>query len=743
MRTRHKTCVNDRGRRTRLALSVFSASIIAVLSAGFIFTHSARSQSALEKKPPAHVSSAACAECHQKEHSLWSNSHHSWAMRLPTQDNVLGNFDDAIFKHKGIRSRFFRRNGRFFIETDGHGGKHAEFEIKYTVGVAPLQQYLVELDKGRLQALDIAWDTVQKRWFHLYPDQKLKPGYGLHWSGPYKNWQARCAECHQTNFVKGYVPKARSYQSRWSELTVGCESCHGPGGAHVAWAKDPVSFASQRRRGFNELGLTVAFVEKAAETEIQICAPCHSRRGTFGADSPPPGSRFSDHYRLALLREGLYYPDGQIDGEVYVYGSFLQSKMYARGVRCSNCHEPHTGALRADGNAVCTQCHGPAGNADFPILQKTAYDDPSHHHHEEGSAGAKCVNCHMPSKTYMRVDPRRDHSFRVPRPDLTEKIGTPNACTGCHEEKTAQWATARLKKWFPAGRSGQPHYGLALHAGRKHTTPQAAQRLLDLALDASQPAIVRASALDLLRRSMRPTLLERATPLLKDKSDLIRTATLRLYQAAPPRLRVKTATSVLNDPVRSVRTEAAKLLIGLPLDALSDSDQRVARRAIAAYQSSLFARADYPETQMQIAGLAMALRNFNAAQGALKEALSMDPQLADAWVTLAQIQSALRHPDQAIETLESAAQAIPDNGNIFLQLGSLHMQLRRHGRAVEALEKALELTGPSPELLDMLAVSQMGAGNLEKAREYADQLVKGYPNHRPSALVGQLKKMPK
>ncbi len=691
---------------------------------------------ASEAKAPAHVSSKVCAACHQKEYAAWRTSHHSWALRPATAKNVLGDFDDIAFEHNGIRSRFFQRDGKFLVDTDGPDGKLTEYAIEYTVGVEPLQQYLVALDKGRLQALDIAWDTQAGRWFHLYPDQKNKGGDGLHWSGPYKNWQARCAECHQTNFIKGYAPKSSIYQSSWSELTVGCEACHGPGQDHVNWARD----TDQNAMGMADKGLTVKIAGAAAEREVQVCARCHSRRGPLGANSPPPGAKFSDHYKLALLREGLYHADGQINDEVYVYGSFLQSKMYRRGVRCSNCHEPHDGTLVAEGNGICTQCHGPAGNEAFGSLKKAAYDSPLHHHHEPGSEGAKCVNCHMPAKTYMQVDPRRDHSFRVPRPDLSASLTTPNACGNCHGERATSWAAAHVKKWFPNGRSGAFHYGQTLHAGRTEAGPKTAEKLVDLATNTESPAIVRASALDLLRRAMKPDLIGRIAPLLNAEDALIRAAALRLLDHAPPTLRVELAAPLLRDPAKAVRLEAARLFINIRFDDLSDENKAAASTEISAYEKSLFSRADFPETQMQVAGLAMALRRFSIATKALKTALAMDPQLADAWLTLARIQSALDGPNRARKTLETAARKVPEDAGVLYQLGVLYWSVGNHGRAVAPLEKSLELAGPSPVLLDMLAVSHLSLGNTDTARAYAKILADKFPAHRASAPIGQLLK---
>ncbi len=125
-----------------------------------------------------------------------------------------------------------------------------------------------------------------------------------------------------------------------------------------------------------------------------------------------PASRFSTTIARRCSTSPLYHADGQQRDEVYNWGSFLQSKMYASGVTCSDCHDPHSGKLRAEGNALCAACHLPS-----------KYDAAAHHHHKPGSAGAACVACHMPTTTYMVVDPRHDHSLRVPRPDLSVKFG--------------------------------------------------------------------------------------------------------------------------------------------------------------------------------------------------------------------------------------------------------------------------------------------------------------------------------
>jgi tetratricopeptide (TPR) repeat protein len=720
-----------------------------------------------DKRSPRHVTSQACKTCHEQQLRDWSDSHHDWAWRRPQPENVLGDFDDANIHHKGVTSRFSNRDGRYYIETDGPDGKPREFEVKYTVGVEPLQQYLLEIEPGRLQALDLAWDTTRRRWYHLYPDQDLQGGDGLHWTGPYKNWNARCAECHATGYAKNYDARARTYSSVQSEIGVGCEACHGPGEAHVAWAEAPGSYDTARWQDLTEKGFTIGFSSGKPETEIQQCAGCHARREPLFDSNPMPGTVFNDAYRLALLRPGLYHADGSIQDEVYVYGSFLQSKMHAQGVRCSDCHEPHGLGTRAEGNALCTQCHNPEGNPRFPTLKLGLFDSPAHNYHREGSEGAKCANCHMPSRTYMGVDPRRDHSFRVPRPDLSVRLDTPNACTLCHDGKSDVWAADKVRAWYPEGRSGRPHFSEVLAAGRAGD-PDAPKGLIALARMSGRPAIVRATALDLLRR-YGPAQADAVEDLLADPEPLVRRSAATLQELAPPRTRAARLIPLLSDPRRSVRIEAARHLVDVPARDIPRAARPVLRTAIAEYQASLFTALDFPETQMNLAGLAYRTRNPRAAEVALRTALNMDRQLGEAWLRLAELQSitgrsneaemtlrtglanlgesgALHYSlglilaergnyDGAAKRLDRAAGLLPDDPRVHYNLALVLDRLERSDAAESSLLIAMRLAPNDAEILYALAFHYLNRGRLDEAEALAKRFVERHPE-RPEG--GQL-----
>ncbi len=635
---------------------------------------SAAAQTRPEAAPPAHVTSESCTGCHEEAAAAWQGSHHAWAWRLPTEETVLGDFEDHPLAHDGGETAFSKDGGSYWMTTAGPDGETTAFEVVGTVGVAPLQQYLLETEPGRFQAPDVAWDEVGRRWYDLYPIVDLPPGDGLHWTGPYKNWNARCAECHATGYTKDYAPARRSYASGQAEIGVGCEACHGPGEAHLAWARDPAAFDPAAWAGADALGLTHRFPADAPEAEIQQCAGCHSRREPFGDSSPPPGTAFHDAYRLSPMRPGLYHPDGQILDEVYVYGSFLQSKMYARGVRCSNCHEPHSGALRAEGNAVCTQCHGPAGNPGFPTLALKDYDSPAHHFHEPGSTGAQCKACHMIERVYMGIDGRRDHSFRVPRPDLSAALGTPNACNDCHGDEDAEWAAGQVAAWYPDSPHRGDSFAPALAAAwQGDGNPETLRVLVETALDPDRSGFVRASALEALTPFATAAIAAQTRTLLKDGDPLVRAGAIPLQRPAPSALRLRRVAPLLRDPMKAARIAAARDL--LDLLAAGRAPQGAAE-ALQEYQNALNAKADFPETQLAIAGTALTLRNFQAAESAFAEAARLDPQLVDAWAMVVRLRAAQGDLAGAAEAAERALDSNPENGSL--------MQMR------EELEKALE-----------------------------------------------------
>ncbi|MEZ6089988.1 MAG: ammonia-forming cytochrome c nitrite reductase subunit c552 [Pirellulaceae bacterium] len=713
-------------KRSPKTIAILTATVAGIALVGGVFADYWRALPIDAKAE--YVGRQSCVDCHQTEAALYQGSHHDLAMDRATEQSVIGDFNDATLEHHGITSRMYRDGSKFMIHTEGPDGQMSDFEVSYVFGVDPLQQYMVEFDRtadmaddevGRLQVLRISWDTHNKKWFYLDPPdvhEKLAPDDALHWTGIAQRWNTMCAECHSTNLQKNFNAAKARYHTRWSEIDVSCEACHGPGSLHVELAQKKSLFWD-RHHGY---GLAKLKGDDAIP-QIESCAPCHSRRRVLQSGFQP-GQRFCDFYEPELLTGQTYHDNGEILDEVYVYGSFIQSKMFHKGIRCSDCHDPHSLKLKQPGNATCTSCHAhPAGK----------YDTPSHHKHTPGTAGASCVECHMPETTYMAVDPRRDHSIRIPRPDLSVRLSTPNACTGCHLElatsqspdavrerfpkladvirsgattQTAsvaslteyanwlarardgdseikealhqidQWSDSACDLWYGADRKKPPHFAEALHAARTGQ-PDALKKLADAALSQNEvPDLARASAIEEMRRlTTGGDGLRMAREALKDENPIVRVAALRLYEGRDPSQIRRSVAPFLNDDSRLVRSEAGRLLSSVPTEQLSSGQRNQLEAALQEYHEGLMQTNDRAGAHLSWALILENQGRFEEAVDSYETAIRVQPEAVGARSNLASllesmVQSGRVHPGRA-EALREPRCAAPARGIALAETG--------------------------------------------------------------------------
>lgn len=691
-----------------------------------------------------YVGAAACGACHPKELALWKGSHHDQAMTEPSAETVLGDFNHATVEAHGVTSRFFRKDGAFMVRTDGPDGKLQDYPIRYTFGWYPLQQYLIEFPGGRLQALGLAWDARPKesggqRWFHLYPNERMDPTNPLHWTAPDQTWNYQCADCHSTGVKKGYDPERRVYETRFAEIDVACESCHGPGVRHADWARAakaaqakgetpsadpsrglPVDLRDRDGAQWHAdpaTGKPVRRVPRTSHAQTELCARCHSRRGRIWDDLAPDAA-LSQGFRLALLEPELYFPDGQIKDEVFEHGSFLQSRMYRQGVVCSDCHDPHSLKPQAPGNALCLRCH-PADR----------YDAPAHHHHTPGGAGTACVACHMPQRTYMVVHARSDHGIRIPRPDLSERLGTPNACNACHRDKDAAWAAAAVAGWFPDPKNRGPQIGEVFHADDTGD-PDAPARLLALAGDPAQPAIVRASALERLHRRPSPELLLTVRRLLADTDPLVRAQAVRLLDLADLQTRVELAWPLLADPVRLVRLESARVLAPIMTQGIGGQLQEQLTAGLAEVVAAESVNADRPESNLNIGLLAASAGEPEVAEGAYRQALELDPRFVPAYVNLADLYREQGRDAEAAVELRAGLAAAPESADLHHALGLAQVRAKRLDEALAELKRATELAPEDARYAYVYGVALDGAGKTADATAVLEGAARRDPGNR-------------
>ncbi|MDX2443178.1 MAG: tetratricopeptide repeat protein [Bacteroidales bacterium] len=724
-----------------------------------------------------YVGGHTCTECHKIEHDLWKESHHYRAMDTASAESVLGDFNNAIFEWKGKENRFYKKDGKFYVHTPGPNGKMGDFQIAYTFGYTPLQQYLIPFEKGRLQCLPIAWNTEKKVWYHLYDSvyqgHDIPSSDWLYWTNNGQNWNGMCADCHSTDLKKGYDPVEHTYQTTWAEINVSCEACHGPGSAHNDWAKLPELARSYE----GNLGLVVKTSGIDNRKYVDLCARCHARRGVLG-DFKGIHTDLLDYMIPQNIGEPYYFADGQILEEDYVYASFLQSKMYDNEVKCNDCHNVHSGAQIKEGNTLCLQCH-----------KANEYDVFDHHFHkyaeEPGDAlvfadtvfrvgeGAQCISCHMPGRFYMGPDFRNDHSLRVPRPDLTISIGTPNACNGCHRNETARWSDNKIKEWY--GISRKPHYGSILAAGRE-TKPEILDDLIVLAIDTLYPLVARAAAINLIASYPNEKSSKALGDLMADNQSIIRHAATSNFFSEEPELFIREMTSMLYDPVKAVRMQAAYNLTSIPVEQLDTIYLKAFQEALGEYREAMEYSGDFAASRHNLGNMYGNLGDSDKAIENYKEAIRIDDQFYPAKINLAMVYNRLgdnnkaeilfrditkNHPEvseafysfglllaeqqkfeEALNYMEKASELMPNRARVFYNMSLLQQYLQSIDDAEKSMKRALALEPDNLDFLFAMTDFYVKTGALENARKYALEIDEKYPqNPLGQNLLNQIRSL--
>jgi len=692
--------------------------------------------------PDAHfLGDESCKECHQNQFKDWQGSHHDKSMQIATRATILAHFKGEKFNSQGVKSRFFSKNGIFYANTEGPDGKNHDYKIEYVFGITPLQQYIVKFPDGHFQCLRTAWDTKKDKWFDLYPDFKVVHSEWLHWSRGGLNWNNMCADCHSTNVRKNYDEKTHSYNTEFALLNVSCEACHGSGKQHV-------SDVNNQGKDYRNTGTMKMTLDTKPKELVDQCARCHMRREQISERFNFEGTML-DHYYPQLITNNIYHPDGQILDEDYVYGSFVQSKMYHNDVTCTNCHNPHSLKLKFKDNKLCAQCHVPE-----------KYDTEKHHFHTTGTEGAKCINCHMPGKFYMGNDFRRDHSFRIPRPDLSVKYGTPNACVGCHKDKDDTWASEKFIEQH--GVPDYTHFSELLAPGLTGA-PNAYESLTTLAKDKTQPEIARASAVKELSNYRTPVNVRNLLAYLNDNSPLVRGATVdALNEISNPEY-LNYFLPLLKDEKRSVRVKAFNALASLDENKIPNDYLTYYKKVKKEYFTYLNVTADFVggrinranyklkkgDLQAAIKGYESALSidninnivrtnlsnlyykngDFVKAEAAFKTIISQEPSYGATYYSYGLLLAELKRNKDAIVQMELATKYMPKNTRVYYNLSLLYDGIKNTDKAETTIIRGLKQVPNNESLLYLLAFHYKKVNQLEKAKNIALKLVELFPNN--------------
>jgi len=645
-----------------------------------------------------------CISCHEDAAKDWQGSHHDKAMQTVSDETVLGDFNDVKASLDGVNYLFFKKDSSFYVETTELNGSVNEYKVTYVFGLTPLQQYIIDFKDGKKQVLRVTWDTLDKKWFHQYAGDEIVITDWLHWSRGAQNWNTMCAECHSTNLKKNYIVEKDSFHTTYSSINVSCESCHGPGAQHENWANSGATEGNMHMVLGND-----------QVTQMNMCAPCHARRVKLTKDMVP-GLNFEDQYLIQNISSDYYHLDGQILEEDYVYGSFIQSKMHAQGVKCGDCHNVHSNELKLTGNNLCLQCHVP-----------DTYNSPKHHFHKENTEASLCINCHMTGRYYMGNDFRRDHSFRNPRPDQSVSHGTPNACNECHKDKSEEWAAQQVVDWY--GKERRPHFSdFLLMSTSTNLTLQDRQKLNDFISDLSYPAIARSTVISNLNFENENDL-KSLIATLNDSSAVVRYNALMAFRNMNPQDRIVIAKKHMTDSVKLVRIGSAQLLIGFEGDEWSEVDKISLFKAKEELEEMLFGNADFSTGRLQLGDYFMQANDVTTAIKHYEVALKKDSLLFPIYTNLATAYSMSNQTDKAFETLNIWMDKEPNASRPYYLRALLNFEIGNNELAEQDLKMAIALNPEDSRSMYNLATFYYQTKDFLKAESMINDTLKLEPNN--------------
>jgi tetratricopeptide (TPR) repeat protein len=629
-----------------------------------------------------------CKECHQEAYDDWRKSDHFFSMQKATTEFVRADFT-SNFNADEIAYRFYKTDSIYFVEIRDQEEIAQTFEVVYTFGWHPLQQYLLKAANGKFQTLRASWDTEKEQWFHQSKGTIVEPHDWLSWSKGGQNWNTMCSSCHSTHLKKNYNETNDSFNTTYEEINVACESCHGPGRKHVdALAKNSNSDPYKRLNLIDQ------------KTQINRCGVCHARR-TMLVDLNDPSSEFLQTTIPQNLTSSFYEADGQINEEDFVFGSFLSSKMYRNHIMCSNCHNSHSGEVRVQGNALCLQCHVPE------------YDTKSHHNHKIDGEGAKCISCHMDGKIYMGNDYRKDHSFRIPRPDQSMEFGTSNSCTNCHKDKDDQWAAKAVKEWY--GEERVYHFSDDLLPASLMNAGSM-EHLENLMHHDSVPIIIKSTALEYLKYMEDPKAFDLILESLRNKEALIRQSGFVALLTYPIEYREEAGFKGLEDPIKAVRLMAYRTVSHINSSQLTPEKARIWKNVNSEYLRYLKANADFPVGQAHIGEYYQQRNDFSKSVLAFERALKMDSLLVSPYTNLAILYSAKSDFKMVKSIVLKGLNNFPENAEFYYFMGLNEGALGDLTLQLEYLEKAYQLQAENPKYSYNYVLMLYNSGKKEAAK---------------------------
>ena len=704
--------------------------------------------------------SQACSQCHTKQFAAWEGSTHGHAGGTPTPDRVIAPFDGTPLRFRDAVVTPSVEGGRYQFSVVQRGRPMRVFQVDQVVGGGFMQgggtqAFFSRFPDGTLRFLPFDYSRSAGRWFcntrarinegAVFITPALALADCTDWTpnrilGSSERFQG-CQQCHGSQISVEFSPALQRYDTRFSTLAINCESCHGPGRRHVELAR------SGRMGTSPDIGMR-ALQTLSKDQSIQVCFQCHAVKSQL-QPGYLPGKRLEDHFGLKLpqVLDTVYRADGRTRTFAYQEGHLASDCYLSGSMTCVDCHDPHSQRYRdVNGTPLpgrfddrqCVSCHA-----------SKAVPVDRHTHHAAGSAGSRCVACHMPYLQQPEVGRqvrygRSDHTIPIPRPAFDTRLGVETACIQCHRDRSPAQLQDQVTQWYG---ELKPHRAAiaAVLAADSIADPHA---LADRVITAvpREPLVTFLGATRVLDRyaAAGGTRMDREakkkTETLAESGDLeqqaIALATLQLVNGADAdvsRFLRRHASRLDTSRAFPVRERWAWILKARGDGYLRTGDFRSAAEA---YEKAAQVRPDDPATLRSLGVAYSRLGDYDRAITHLRQSTLLNPgdtqvyvdlgttllQRGDVPGALASFRNAMTlspsdplgyanlglalartgSPEAAIEPLRRALDLDPSLADAHFLLGSVYATLGRFSEAAAEVERGLEFDPTSQPARQML-----------------------------------------
>ena len=683
------------------------------------------------------IGSKACQNCHPDQFSTWQQSTHGNAGGKPNKRRVLAPFDGTRINLQNGWFIPYSENGRFFFRAQENGFPERKYEVIGVVGGGHIygggtQTYFGLFPDGTMRLLPFDYQPSSNTWFFETNDQSgwvpVSKALSFRKSSEWPPSRTlgvmaekqNCQQCHGSQIRTAFSSDKGKYISSYTDLSINCESCHGPGKEHA----NLMQYGKSIIQGYTGIK---SLKTLSKQESVEVCAQCHALKDMI-KPGYSPGKDFQDYFstKFAMLGGNPFYPDGRIKAFGYQQNHVFSDCFINGSMTCVDCHNPHSNEYQDVNriplkgkfdNGQCTSCH-----------MAKASNIVEHTFHKQESEGSLCTSCHMPFTQHKAVGKtikfaRADHTISIPRPLVDQALNINNACQQCHAEMSLAEVSKQMSEWYGELKPLHP-LETALMKFNDNSTLEGLVGLLGSNSDPSPQVFAGLSKAFMFNQPKETSEIINKLKHLCSNSDVdikgLALAYLYLLKGEDESLNsfvIKSLAASGKDQTK-IRTRWSTALSYRAEDQVKKGmlipGINLYEKAVKIWPRNVKAKKGLAESYILIGDFSKAIQTF----GEIIQANAMDWQ---GWAGLGNTQTRLKQLDLAVEAYMRSLEINVYNPRAHLGIGNVLFKLKKNTLAEMHLQKAIDLDPSLSEAYIYLAATKIRLQDYKMAATILDR----------------------